>query len=127
MTSRKAIISTRLGKPRGAYSHAVKVGDLIFLAGQVAVDPDTGKPVKGGVKAQTRRVLENIKEVLKESGSSLDKVVSTTVYVADIKYWDDMNEEYAKYFRRSPPARATVEAKLASPGFLVEIQATAAT
>ena len=107
----------------GPYSQAVRVGDLVFTAGQVALDPATGKLVEGGIEEQTRRVLQNLAAVLEAAGSSLDKVVKTTVFLKDMGDFAAMNAVYAEFFPTDPPARSTVEVSDLALGALVEIEA----
>lgn len=107
----------------GPYSQAVRVGDLVFTAGQVALDPATGKLVEGGIEEQTRRVLQNLAAVLEAAGSSLDRVVKTTVFLKDMGDFAAMNAVYAEFFPTDPPARSTVEVSALALGALVEIEA----
>ena len=104
------VISTDRG-PRaiGPYSQAIRANGFLFLSGQVSLDPATQQLVPGGIAQQTERVLENLKGVLEAAGSSLDRVVKTTVYLKDMNDFSAMNEVYARYFPNDPPARATVE------------------
>ena len=104
------VISTDRG-PRaiGPYSQAIRANGFLFLSGQVSLDPATQQLVQGDIAAQTTRVLENLKGVLEAAGSSLDRVVKTTVYLKDMNDFSAMNEVYARYFPNDPPARATVE------------------
>jgi 2-iminobutanoate/2-iminopropanoate deaminase len=106
------------------FSQAVKCGNLVFLSGQGPIHPITHE-VKGDIKAQTERMLENIKAILMAAGTTLANVVSTTVYLTDLNNFDDMNEVYRRYFPKDPPPRATVEAGLLR-GMLVEMQCIAA-
>lgn len=109
----------------GPYSQAIKANGFVFVSGQVALDPRTGQLVGEDVKAQTRRVLENIKAILEASGSSLDKVVKATVYLKDLNYFNQMNEIYGEYFKENPPARATVQVSRLPREALVEIDVIA--
>jgi 2-iminobutanoate/2-iminopropanoate deaminase len=121
----REIIETE-GAPRLPlpFSQAVKLGNLIFVSGQGPIDPKTHE-VKGDIKAQTERMLENIKAIIEAAGTDLLNVVSTTVYLTDLKNFDDMNEVYRKYFPKDPPPRATVQAGLLRK-MLVEMQCIAA-
>jgi 2-iminobutanoate/2-iminopropanoate deaminase len=110
--------------PAGAYSPAVRIGDLIFVSGQVPIDPATGRVVAGDVRVQTARVLENLRMVLAGAGASLADVVSVTAYLADIGDWSAFDAAYRAAFRAPFPTRTTVGAEL--KGFLVEISAIAA-
>jgi 2-iminobutanoate/2-iminopropanoate deaminase len=94
----------------GPYSQAVRAGGFIFLSGQIPLDPATMQMVEGGIEAQTRRVFENLKAVLAAAGTSLDRVVRATVYLADMGDFAAMNEVYAEYLGEVKPARSTVEA-----------------
>lgn len=94
----------------GPYSQAVKVGNLVFVSGQIPIDPATGSFVSDDVSEQTEQVLKNLKAVLEAAGSSLGAVVKTTVFLADMNDFAVMNEIYGRYFAENSPARATVEA-----------------
>ena len=121
---KREIISTdKAPAAVGPYSQAVRVGDLVFTAGQVALDPATGKLVEGGIEEQTRQVLQNLAAVLEAAGSSLDKVVKTTVFLKDMGDFAAMNAVYAEFFPTDPPARSTVEVSALALGALVEIEA----
>ncbi|OGL63115.1 MAG: hypothetical protein A3J27_15830, partial [Candidatus Tectomicrobia bacterium RIFCSPLOWO2_12_FULL_69_37] len=104
-----------------------KRGPFVFTAGQVSVDKDNQVVGEGDIRAQTRQVLKNIEAVLREGGATFADVMKTTVYLTDIKNFAAMNEVYAEVFGSDKPGRTTVEAKLASPKFLVEIEAIAVT
>ncbi len=109
----------------GPYSQAVVSQGFAFLSGQIPLDPATGKLAEGDVAAQTERVLENLKAVLAACGSSLERVVKTTVYLKDMGEFTRMNEVYARYFPHNPPARATVEAARLPRDVRVEIDCIA--
>ena len=109
----------------GPYSQAIKAGGFVFCSGQVAIDPQTGQFVAGGVAEQTEQVLKNLSAVLEAAGSSLDQVVKTTVFLADMKEFSEMNEVYARFFSEPPPARATVAAAGLPRDARVEIEAVA--
>jgi len=109
----------------GPYSQAIKAGGFVFCSGQVALDPQTGQFVAGGVAEQTEQVLKNLSAVLEAAGSSLDQVVKTTVFLADMKEFSAMNEVYARFFSEPPPARATVAAAGLPRDARVEIEAVA--
>ncbi|HEV2202386.1 MAG TPA: RidA family protein [Bryobacteraceae bacterium] len=122
----KKIVSTdRAPKAIGPYSQAVVSGRWAFLSGQIPLDPATGQIVEGDIAAQTARVFENLKAVLEASGSSLDHIVKTTVYLKDMGEFARMNEVYATYFTANPPARATVEAARLPRDVRVEIDCIA--
>jgi 2-iminobutanoate/2-iminopropanoate deaminase len=92
----------------GPYSQAIKAGGFVFASGQIPTDPQTGQFVAGGIAEQTEQVLKNLRAVLEAAGSSLDQVVKTTVFLADMKEFSAMNEVYTRFFPEPPPARATV-------------------
>lgn len=109
----------------GPYSQAVRAGEFVFAAGQVAIDPATGKFIEGGIEEQTRQVLKNLTAVLETAGSSLGQVVKTTVFLRDIADFKAMNAVYAKFFPERPPARSTIAVNALPLGALVEIEAVA--
>ncbi|HEU4510619.1 MAG TPA: RidA family protein [Pyrinomonadaceae bacterium] len=109
----------------GPYSQAIKAGGFVFVSGQIPIDPKTGQFVSGGIAEQTEQVLKNVSAVLEASGSSLDQVVKTTVFLADMKEFSGMNEVYAKFFSGPPPARATVAAAGLPRDARVEIEVVA--
>ena len=121
---KREIIETE-GAPRLPlpFSQAVRLGNLVFVSGQGPIDPETHE-VKGGIKEQTERMLLNIKAILEAAGTSLKSVVSTTVYLTDLKNFKPMNEVYVKFFPKDPPPRATVQAGLLRD-MLVEMQCIA--
>lgn len=122
---KKIIRSERFPKPAGPYSIAVEAGGLVFVSGQVSQDASTGKIVGSTVAEQTERVLTNLKAILEEAGSSLDKVVKVTVFLSDISAFAEMNSVYARFFPKDQPARTTVQGLLAKKEYLVEIDAVA--
>jgi len=109
----------------GPYSQAIKAGDFVFASGQIPIDPQTGEFVAGGIREQTERVLKNLAAVLEAAGTSLDQVVKTTVFLADMGEFAAMNEVYGKFFTDVPPARATVAAAGLPRDARVEIEAIA--
>jgi len=109
----------------GPYSQAICTRDLVFTAGQAGLDPKTAKLAEGGIKAQTRQTLQNISAILEAAGSSLAKVVKTTVFLQDIGDFAEMNAIYAEFFSQQPPARSTVQVAALPLGALVEIEAIA--
>jgi len=122
----KEIVLTRNApEPIGPYSQAVKVGNLVFLSGQIPLDPKTGTLVKG-IAAETRQVFENIKAVLEAAGSGLDKVVKVNVYMTNLAEFAEMNRVYAGYFTGQPPARLTVQVAALPKGVGIEIDVIAA-
>jgi 2-iminobutanoate/2-iminopropanoate deaminase len=109
----------------GPYSQAVRAGDFLFVSGQIPLDPSTGALVEGDARAQTRRVLENLRGILQAGGASLDQVVKTTVYLADMADFPVMNDVYATFFTAAAPARATVQVSRLPRDVRVEIDAVA--
>jgi 2-iminobutanoate/2-iminopropanoate deaminase len=125
MAQNKMMVSTPLAPAAiGPYSQAVRVGDTVFTSGQVALDPETGALVAGGIREQTVRVLDNLTAVLDEAGLDLEHVVKTTVYLKNMADFTAMNEVYARYLAPEgvvPPARSTVEVARLPKDALVEI------
>lgn len=109
----------------GPYSQAIVAGTFVFCSGQIAFDPATGQLVPGDVKAQTRRVLENLRHVLAAAGSSLDRAVRCTVFLADMNDFPAMNEVYGEFFSAEPPSRSTVEVRRLPRDARVEIDVIA--
>lgn len=123
---KREVIATRKAPAAvGPYSQAIRVGDFVFTAGQLAIDPAIGKLIEGGIEEQTRQVLRNLAAVLEAADSSLDKVVKTTVFLKDMGDFKAMNEVYGGFFASEPPARSTVEVADLALGALVEIDAIA--
>jgi 2-iminobutanoate/2-iminopropanoate deaminase len=122
----KRIILTDLAPaPIGPYSQAVSVGDLVFLSGQIPLDPKTGELVDDNIEVATTRVLDNIRAVLEIEGLAFHHVVKTTVFMRDLSLFPRMNAVYAKAFPENPPARSTVEAAALPKGVSVEIEVIA--
>jgi 2-iminobutanoate/2-iminopropanoate deaminase len=119
---RKVIYTEKAPKAVGPYSQAISTGNLLFTAGQVAIDPATGKLVEGGIQEQTRQVLENLKAILTAARTDFSKVVKSTVFLQDIKNFADFNLVYAEYFPSEPPARSTFEVGALPLGAMVEIE-----
>jgi len=109
----------------GPYNHAVRVGDLLFCAGQIGIDPKTASLVPGDIKAQTDRALQNVKAILDDQGLTFANVVKSTVFLTNIADFVAMNEVYAKYFTESFPARSAVQASALPKGASVEIEVIA--
>jgi 2-iminobutanoate/2-iminopropanoate deaminase len=109
----------------GPYSQAIKAGGFVFASGQIAIDPQSGEFVSGGIAEQTEQVLKNLSALLEASGSSLARVEKTTVFLADMKEFAAMNEVYGRFFTSEPPARATVAAAGLPRDARVEIEAIA--
>ncbi|HET6444066.1 MAG TPA: RidA family protein [candidate division Zixibacteria bacterium] len=122
----KHIISTKRAPAAvGPYSQGVLVEGLLFTAGQVALDPATGKVIDGDVAAQTEQVMLNLQAILNSAGATLDDVVKTTVFLQEMDHFSMMNEVYAQFFAGDPPARSTVQVAGLPLGVLVEIEAIA--
>lgn len=109
----------------GPYSQAVRAGNLVFSAGQIPLDPATGKLVEGDISAQTRRVMDNLIAVLEAAGTSLANVVKTTIFVTDLGHFAAINQAYGSYFTAEPPARSTVQVAALPLGAQVEIEVIA--
>lgn len=110
----------------GPYSQGVRAGGFVFTAGQVGLDPETGKLVDGGVEAETRQVMQNLTQVLEAAGLGLDRIVKTTIFLADIADFQKVNAVYAEALGAHRPARSTVQAGALPLGARVEIEAVAA-
>ena len=123
----KEIVNTDRGpKPIGPYSQGVKANGLLYLSGQVALDPKTNEMLAGNIRQQTERTLENIKGILEAGGSNLHHVIKTTVFLKDMNEFAQMNEVYGRYFTAAPPARSTVQVARLPKDALVEIEVIAA-
>lgn len=122
----KKVINTKAAPAAiGPYSQAIRVGNLVYTSGQIPIDPATGSFVEGGVKEQTRQSLLNVKAILAEAGLTLGDVVKTTVFLADMNDFADMNSVYAEFFSEPYPARSAVAVKTLPKGALVEIEVVA--
>jgi 2-iminobutanoate/2-iminopropanoate deaminase len=124
---RQAVSTPNAPAAIGPYSQAIRAGNMLFLSGQIPIDPKTGSLVSGGIVEQTHQVFRNIGEILKAGGTSFDDVVSVGVFLADMNDFGKMNEVYATYFSSPAPARATVQVARLPKDCLVEIQVTAVT
>ena len=122
--NKKVIATDKAPKAIGPYSQAIETDNTLYLAGQIGLDPASGKLVDGGIEKQTDRVMKNLQAVLDAAGYTFDNVVQTQVFVADLNDYKAMNDVYAKYFSDAPPARAAVQAVLPR-GALVEIMMVA--
>ena len=109
----------------GPYNHAVRVGDLLFCAGQIPIEPATGNLVTGDIKVQTERVLENVKAILDDQGLTFANIVKSTVFLTDLANFAGMNEIYAKYFTENFPARSTIQVAGLPKAVNVEIEVIA--
>jgi 2-iminobutanoate/2-iminopropanoate deaminase len=125
MASKSVIKPAGAAPAVGPYNHAVRVGDLLFCAGQIPLDPATGNLVSGDVKAQTQRVLENVKAILDDQKLTFANVVKSTVFLTDLADFAGMNEVYSKFFTSDFPARSTVQVAALPKGAIVEIEVVA--
>jgi 2-iminobutanoate/2-iminopropanoate deaminase len=123
--SREIVFTAKAGKPPAAYSQAVKAAGLVFVSGTAPTDPSTGSIKGATVQEQTRQCLTNIAAILEEAGSSMDKIVSVTIVLADEDDFAGMNEEYIKWFPTNPPARQGAKLPARIPGLKVSIAAIA--
>jgi 2-iminobutanoate/2-iminopropanoate deaminase len=121
---KEVVAVDKFPKPTLPYSYGVKAGDLLFIAGQVGVDPANSKLKGSSIREQTEQALINMGSVLKAAGSSMEHVVKTTVFISDFKDFEEMNKVYVRFFPANPPARSTVQVVLYD-GFKVEIEAVA--
>ena len=122
----KVVIRTdKAPKAIGPYSVAIQFGDLVFTSGQIALDPQSGSLVTGGIEAETRQVLTNLKNILEAAGSDLSKVVKTTVFLRDMNDFGKMNPVYGEFFTENPPARSTVQVSGLPRGAALQIDAIA--
>jgi 2-iminobutanoate/2-iminopropanoate deaminase len=122
---KKLIRPDRAAAPVGPYNHAVRTGNLLFCSGQIPIDPATGQMVSGDVRAQTERVLENIRLILESEGLRFAQVVKSTVFMTNLADFSAMNEVYSRYFASDFPARSTVQVAALPRGAAVEIEMVA--
>jgi len=122
----KSVLTTKAPKPAGHYAQAIVHNDLVFVSGQLPIDPQTGEKRLGSIEEQTEQALKNVAEILKAAGSDVDRVIKTTVYIANIELWDRVNSVYARFFGEHRPARAVVPSRELHFGFQIEIEAIAA-
>jgi 2-iminobutanoate/2-iminopropanoate deaminase len=125
MMERQVVSTDQAPKAIGPYSQAIRVGDFVFCAGQAGLEPATGVLVKGGIEAETRRVLQNLAAVLQAAGSSMSRVVKTTVFLTNMDEFQKMNAVYAEFFPSAPPARSTVQVSRLPKDACVEIEVVA--
>jgi 2-iminobutanoate/2-iminopropanoate deaminase len=122
----KLVIATEHAPlPVGPYSQAIRLGNLLFLSGQIPLDPVSGQLIQGGIEAQARRVLDNLQAVLVGAGSTLANVCKTTIFLTDLTDFQAVNRVYSEYFNSAPPARSTVQVAALPLGARVEIEAIA--
>ena len=122
---REIIYTKNAPEPVGVYSQAVLTENLIFTAGQIAIDPETGAILNGDIKGQTRLVLKNIKAILEAAGSSMEKAVKLTVFMTDLSEFGAVNEVFGEFFKESPPARAVAGSSSLPKGLKIEIDCIA--
>jgi 2-iminobutanoate/2-iminopropanoate deaminase len=122
---REAVATQKAPQAIGPYSQAIKANGLVFASGQIPIDPATGQLIHGDIAAQTERVLNNITEILGAAGSSLQRVVKTTVFLKNMSEFAQMNEVYGRFFSKEPPARSTVEVARLPKDVLIEIDVIA--
>jgi 2-iminobutanoate/2-iminopropanoate deaminase len=122
---KQVIVTDQAPKAIGPYSAGIRAGQFIYTAGQLGFDPTTGEFVPGGIEAETRRALENIKAILAAEGARMEQIVKTTVYLRDMGDFTAMNGVYAEFFPQDPPARTTIQAAGLPRGAAVEIEAVA--
>jgi 2-iminobutanoate/2-iminopropanoate deaminase len=125
MATKQIIKPAKSAPAVGPYNHAVRVGDLLFCAGQIPLDPANGNLVPGDIKVQTERVLENVKTILDDQKLSFNNVVKSTVFLTNLADFAGMNEIYAKYFTNDFPARSTIQVAALPKGAIVEIEVIA--
>ena len=122
---KKPIISDKAPKAIGPYSAAIQTGDLVYTSGQIGLDPQTGNLVTGGIEAETRQALNNLKHVLEAASSSLNEVVKTTIFLKEMADFAKVNAIYAEFFTENPPARSTVAVSDLPKSACIEIEAVA--
>jgi 2-iminobutanoate/2-iminopropanoate deaminase len=125
MTAREAISTPTAPKPAGPYSQAIRSGNLLFVAGQIPIHPESGELIQGDIRAQTTQVLANLGAILKAAGGSCANVVRTTVFLSDLEDFSGMNEVYASFFSAPTPARSTVQVARLPRDVRIEIDAIA--
>lgn len=124
-TVKEIVATDKAPRAIGPYSQAVRAGQMLFASGQIPIDPATGEFVAGGIAEQTEQVMRNLSAVIEASGASLNQVVKTTVFLADMDDFTAMNEVYGRFFTENPPARATVQAARLPRDARVEVEAIA--
>lgn len=125
MSDKRCLHSDRVPPAVGPYSQAVRAGELVFCSGVIPLDPETKKLVEGGIAEQTRRVLDNLTMLLDDCGTSMWRVVKTTVFLQNMEHFAEFNAIYAEYFPHDPPARSTVQVARLPLDVLVEVEAIA--
>ena len=125
MSSKEIVNTSKAPNAIGPYSQAIKINKMVFLSGQIAIDPESQQFIDGDIETQTKRVLDNLKSVIEASGCSLENVVKTTIYLTDMNDFSKVNEIYASYFSSGKPARSTVCVAALPKNAKVEIDAIA--
>jgi 2-iminobutanoate/2-iminopropanoate deaminase len=123
----KVITSEKAPKAIGPYSVAIQAGDLVYTSGQLGLDPQDGNLVPGGIEAETRQALTNLRHVLEDAGSGMQMIIKSTVFLKDMADFPRMNAVYAEFFPKKPPARTTIQAAALPKNGSVEIEAVALT
>ena len=123
--NKQEIATSRAPSALGPYSQAIAAGGLLFISGQLAIDPATGSLVEGTIGEQTSRIMDNIKVIAEAAGTSLESVVKTTIFLTDLNDFQEVNQAYGSFFEATPPARATVQVAALPLGACVEIEAIA--
>jgi 2-iminobutanoate/2-iminopropanoate deaminase len=124
--SRKAILTSKAPQPRGPYSQAIIHNGILYISGQVPMDPITNKLINGTIEQETVRTLENIKTIIVEAGGKIENILKMTCYLADINDFSSFNKAYKDYFIKEPPARTTIQAGKLPGDVKIEIDATVA-
>ncbi|MBL7178040.1 MAG: RidA family protein [Desulfobacteraceae bacterium] len=119
------IFTSKAPKPAGHYSQAIVHDNVIYISGQLPIDPITGEKRLSSIEEETEQALKNLAEIIKAAGSSIDNVIKTTIYISDIQLWDRVNSAYSQFFGEHRPARAVVPTKDLHYGFHIEIEAIA--
>ena len=122
----REVLTPNAPKPAGHYSQAIVHNDIVYVSGQLPIDPKTGEKCLGSIEEQTKQVLENVSEILKAAGSDINQVLKITLYVSDIELWGRVNAVYSDFFGKHRPARAVVPTRDLHYGFKIEIEAIAA-
>lgn len=124
---KKQIATSQAPAALGPYSQGISTGNLVFISGQLAIDPATGNLIEGSISEQTKLVMGNIRAIAEEAGSSLDQIVKTTIFLTDLGDFQEVNSAYGSFFNDTPPARATIQVAALPLGARVEIEAIAIT
>lgn len=120
---KKTIATDKAPQALGPYSQAIQAGNLIFISGQIPIDPETGSMIDGGIEEQTHRIMKNISAICEAAGATLNHIVKTTLFVTDLSQFKAVNAVYAEYFESDPPARSTVQVAALPLGAGIEIEA----